>query len=96
MFLSEWREFPSPHFLAKKKKLDDSSRLDVVEIAQYLTCFRACFLPARDKDLSAPRSNTDIFSKPLKPLKQILAYSNFYLVYGFNYAANVNLNFCRK
>jgi hypothetical protein len=29
MFLSEWREFPSG-----KKKLDDSSRLDVVEIAR--------------------------------------------------------------
>ena len=35
MFLSEWREFPSAPYLAgKKKKLDDSSRLDVVEIAR--------------------------------------------------------------
>ena len=36
MFLSEWREFPSAPCLAgkKKKKLDDSSRLDVVEIAR--------------------------------------------------------------
>jgi len=35
MFLSEWREFPSaPCFAGKKKKLDDSSRLDVVEIAR--------------------------------------------------------------
>jgi len=34
MFLSEGREFPSAPCLAgKKKKLDDSSRLDVVEIA---------------------------------------------------------------
>ena len=33
MFLSELREFPSVPFLAGKKKLDDSSRLDVVEIA---------------------------------------------------------------
>jgi hypothetical protein len=33
MFLSEWREFPSTLCLTgKKKKLDDSSRLDV-EIA---------------------------------------------------------------
>ena len=32
MFLSEWREFPSAPCLAEKK-LDDSSRLDVVEIA---------------------------------------------------------------
>jgi len=37
MFLSEWREFPSAPCLAetKKKKLDDSSRLDVVEIALF-------------------------------------------------------------
>jgi len=34
MFLSEWREFPSTPRLAGKKKLDDSSRLDVVEIAR--------------------------------------------------------------
>jgi len=36
MFLSEWREFPSAPCLAKKKKKspDDSSRLDVVEIAR--------------------------------------------------------------
>jgi hypothetical protein len=32
MFLSELREFPSAPCLAGKKKLDDSSRLDVVEI----------------------------------------------------------------
>jgi len=34
MFLSEWREFPSAPCLAGKKKLDDSSRLDVTEIAR--------------------------------------------------------------
>jgi len=34
MFLSEWREFLSAPCLAGKKKLDDSSRLDVVEIAR--------------------------------------------------------------
>ena len=33
MFLSEWHEFPSVPCLAGKKKLDDSLRLDVVEIA---------------------------------------------------------------
>ena len=33
MFLSEWREFPSAHCIAGKKKLDDRSRLDFVEIA---------------------------------------------------------------
>jgi len=34
MFLSEWREFSSTPCLAGKKKLDESSRLDVVEIAR--------------------------------------------------------------
>ena len=34
MFLSEWHEFPTAPCLAGKKKLDDSSRLDVVEIAR--------------------------------------------------------------
>ena len=34
MFPSEYREFPSAPCLAGKKKLDDSSRLDVVEIAR--------------------------------------------------------------
>ena len=36
MFLSEWREFPSAPCIAEKenKNLDDSSRLDVVEIAR--------------------------------------------------------------
>jgi len=34
MFLSEWHEFPSAPCLAVKRKLDDSSHLDVVEIAR--------------------------------------------------------------
>ena len=34
MFLAEWREFTSARCLAEKKKLDDSWRLDVVEIAR--------------------------------------------------------------
>ena len=34
MFLSEWREFPLAPCLAEKKKLNDSSSLDVVEIAR--------------------------------------------------------------
>jgi len=33
MFLSELRDFPSAPYLAEKK-LDDTSRLDVVEIAR--------------------------------------------------------------
>jgi len=34
MFLSEWREFHSAPCLAEGVDLDDSSRLDVVEIAR--------------------------------------------------------------
>ena len=34
MFLSEWLEFPSAPCLAGERKLDDSSRLDVVEITR--------------------------------------------------------------
>jgi len=55
MFLSEWREFPSARYFSGKKKLDDSSRLDVVEIACVPDMFRWCFLPGRAKALSAPR-----------------------------------------
>jgi hypothetical protein len=32
LFLSEWHEYPSAPCFAGKKKLDDSSHLDVVEI----------------------------------------------------------------
>ena len=34
MFLSEWCEFTSAPYLAEKKNLDNSSRLDVVEIVR--------------------------------------------------------------
>jgi len=39
----------------REKKLDDSSRLDVVETAPVPDVLRARFLPGRAKDLSAPR-----------------------------------------
>jgi len=40
----------------QEKILEDCSRLDVVEIARAsLTFFRACLLPGRAEDLSAPR-----------------------------------------
>jgi len=38
MFLPEWREFSSASCLAEKK-LNNSSRLDIVEIAHHLACF---------------------------------------------------------
>jgi len=43
MFLSEWREFPSAPCLAGKKNLDDSLRLDVVEIALIPDMFPSLF-----------------------------------------------------
>jgi len=43
MFLSEWREFPSAPCLVGKKKLDDSSRLDIVEITRVLDMLPSLF-----------------------------------------------------
>ena len=44
MFLSEWREFPSVPCLARGGgELDDSSRLDVVEIARVPDVFSSLF-----------------------------------------------------
>ena len=56
MFLSEWREFPSAPCLAGKKKTwwQLASRC-CWNRARRLTCYRACFLPGRAKDVSAPR-----------------------------------------
>jgi hypothetical protein len=44
MFLSEWREFPSSPRVPEKNKLDDSSRLDVVEIARVPDMLPSLFL----------------------------------------------------
>ena len=55
MFLSEWREFPSVSSLAGKKINFMTTRISVLlKSRASLTCFRACFLPGRAKDLSAP------------------------------------------
>ena len=43
MFLSEWCEFPSGALPCRKKKLDDSSRLHVVEIARVPDMFPSLF-----------------------------------------------------
>jgi len=53
MFLSEWREFPSAPCVAGKKHLM-TARVSMLKSRMSLTCFRACFLPGRAKDLSAP------------------------------------------
>jgi len=54
MFQSGWREFPSAPCIAEKKKL--TARVSMLlKSRKSLTCSRACFLPGRAKDLSAPR-----------------------------------------
>ena len=58
MFMSEWREFPSAPCLAGKKKNLITARVSMLlKSRASLTYFRACFLPGRAKDLSAPRYN---------------------------------------
>jgi len=58
MFMSEWLEFISAPCLEggkKKKKLDDSSRLDVVEIARVTDMLPSLFPTCSGKGLiSAP------------------------------------------
>jgi len=59
-FLSEWREFPSAPCLARKKKNLMTARVSMVFKSRApLTCFQACFLPGRAKDLSVPRYQED-------------------------------------
>jgi hypothetical protein len=44
VFLLDWREFPlAPCLAGKEKLLDDSSRLDVVEIARVRDMFQSFF-----------------------------------------------------
>jgi len=54
MFLSEWRKFPSAPCLAGEKNLMTARVSMLLKSRAFLTCFRACFLPDRAKDLSAP------------------------------------------
>ena len=93
MFLSEWREFPSAPCLAGKKKTFMTARASMLlKSRASLTCFRACFLPGRAKDLSASRyqpENIKIVSTnlhlrnridfPLQPHKSI-TFVNFFFV----------------
>jgi len=55
MFRSEWRQFPSAPCLTGKKSLMTARVSMLLKSRASLTCFRACFLPGRAKDLSAPR-----------------------------------------
>jgi len=55
MFLSELSEFPSAPCLPGEKNLMTARVSMLLKSRASLTCFRACFLPGRAKDLSAPR-----------------------------------------
>jgi len=55
MFLSEWCEFLSAPCLAGKKNLMTARVSMLLKSRASLTCFRACLLPGRAKDLSAHR-----------------------------------------
>ena len=56
MFLSKWREFSSAPCLAGEKKNLMTARVAMMlKSRASLASFRACFLPGRAKDLSAPR-----------------------------------------
>jgi len=63
MFLSEWREFLSAPCLAEKKNLDDSSRLDVVEIARI--AWHAFFKFCKKKRLAIRHKNRPLFPTTL-------------------------------
>jgi len=63
MFLSEWREFPlAPCLAGKKRNLMTAHVSMLLKSLASLTCFRACFLPGRAKDLSAPGNSLICFS----------------------------------
>ena len=64
MFLSEWREFPSAPCLAgEKENLITACVSMLLKSRASLTCFRACFLPGRAEDISAPRYERKRFAQ---------------------------------
>jgi len=64
MFLSEWRKFPSAPCLAGAGDLRTARVSMLLKSRASLTCFRACFLPGRAKDLSASRYT---LARPMYP-----------------------------
>ena len=54
MFLSEWHEFPSTSRLAGGDLMTTRVSM-LLKSRASMTCFRACFLLGRAKDLLAPR-----------------------------------------
>jgi len=85
MFLLEWREFPSAPCLAEKKNLMTARVSMLLKSRASLTCFRACFLPGRAKDLSAPQYYTDSIYTVCTRINYkivLVARMNKYLQYG--------------
>jgi len=64
MFLSEWREYPSALCFEGKKNFTTCVSI-LLKSRASLTCFRACFLPGRATNLSAPLYKRNI--KALSP-----------------------------
>ena len=86
MFLSEWREFPSAPCFAGKTNLMKARVSMLLKSRASLTCFRACFLPGRAKDLSASRYIGQQF-----PLQQIQCRATFDTTIRFT-RSNVELH----
>ena len=94
MFRLEWREFPSAPCLAEKEKNLITDRVAMLlKSRTSLTCFRACILPGRAKDLSAvsvlscsPESATGRCPNQMNPV-HVLS-SIFFKVY-FNVYFNI-------
>jgi len=62
---TEWREFPSAPCLAGEKRNLMIARVSMLlKSHTCLSCFRACFLPGRAKDLSSPREIRQIRFRP--------------------------------
>jgi len=69
MFLSEWREYSSAPCLAGKKKNEDSSRLDVVEIAR-VAC-HASFQPLfQEKTCNSAHEQTPLSNDTIDSILQ--------------------------
>jgi len=79
MFMSAWREFPSVPCIAGGKNLMTARVSMLLKSRKSLIFFRACFLPGRVKDLSAP---TYSYSGYIRPLKYIgVQYSGGVVAY---------------
>ena len=77
MFLSEWREFPSAPCLAGGGGGNPmTARVSMLlKSRASLTCFRACFLPGRAKNVTAPRYN--VFATNVSTLRWIQKDKNY-------------------